>query len=82
MKHATAEYLKAYDGLLNEVRTFKRLREKKPGSFYLGGKGLLHFHENQACLFADLKAGLEFVHYPVNTAKEQAVLLRAISALP
>jgi len=77
MRHATDSALDKLEGLLSEIR--KRhaiLREHKRGAFYRSGRGWLHFHEDPAGLFADLKVGGNFVRFRVNTKAEQAALLR------
>ena len=56
-----------------------QLREKSSGSFYVKSKGYLHFHEDPAGIFADVKLDLiEFTRYRATTAKEQRALLARI----
>ena len=56
MRHAGAAALDRLDGLLQQVRRrHPQLKERKRGAFYRGGQGWLHFHEDPAGLFADLK---------------------------
>lgn len=79
MRHATDSALDKLEGLLSEIR--KRhaiLRERKRGAFYSGGRGWLHFHEDPAGLFADLKIGGGFARFRVSTKAEQGVLLREL----
>jgi len=54
------------------------LVEKRPGIFYVSGKAFLHFHEDPAGLFADLRLGGDWQRFPVNSPEEQAALLAAI----
>jgi len=54
------------------------LVEKRPGIFYVSGKAFLHFHEDPAGLFADLRLGGDSQRFPVNSPEEQAALLAAI----
>ena len=54
------------------------LRERKRGAFYRGGQGWLHFHEDPAGLFADLKIGGSFARFRVSTKAEQGALLREL----
>lgn len=76
MKHAGSESLAALQPLLNELRKLHGLTEKKPGIFYRQGVAFLHFHEDPAGLFADVKfGGATFTRRPVNTAGERAELL-------
>lgn len=79
MRHATDSALDRLEGLLREIR--KRhpiLRERKRGTFYRGGQGWLHFHEDPAGLFADLKIGGGFTRLRVSTKAEQGILLREV----
>jgi len=79
MRHASDSALDKLEGLLSEIR--KRhaiLRERKRGAFYRGGRGWLHFHEDPAGLFADLKIGGSFARFRVSTKAEQGVLLREL----
>lgn len=75
MKHATESTLDALETLLTEIRRHQGLNEKKCGTFYKKSVAFLHFHEDPAGLFADLKVGKEWVRYPVSTPNEQQVLL-------
>jgi hypothetical protein len=84
MKHAGPQALEALEPLLQELRTILRtipgLVERKRGIFYRGATAFLHFHEDPAGLFADLRNGAEFERYAVNTGAEIARLLRATRA--
>ena len=76
MKHAGPDSLARLAPLLDRVRDLGRLTERKPGTFYLRSSAFLHFHEDPAGLFADLKAdGKAFTRLPVNSAKEQDALV-------
>lgn len=79
MKHAGPATLELIGALLDEVHKRPLLREKSPGSFYLKSKAYLHFHEDPAGIFADVKLNLaEFTRMRVTTAQEQRTLLAAI----
>jgi len=80
MRHAGAAALDRLDGLLQQVRRrHPQLREPKRGAFYRSGHGWLHFHEDPAGLFADLKIDGEWMRFPVDTAGERAALLRRLA---
>jgi hypothetical protein len=80
VKHAGAATLALLDDLLVEVRKLPQLREKSPGSFYFKSKGYLHFHEDPAGIFADVKLDLEqFTRIRATTAKDQKALLAKIA---
>jgi len=60
-------------------RRHPQLKGRKRGAFYRGGQGWLHFHEDPAGLFADLKIDGSWVRFPVNSAAERAALLRRLA---
>jgi hypothetical protein len=78
MKHAGPGALTALSDLLTSLRTWTALVERRPGIFYVKGKAFLHFHEDPAGLFADLRLGGEWRRLPVNSPDEQAELLAVI----
>jgi hypothetical protein len=78
MKHATAAALNRLQGLLAGVRQLERMKEKSPGVFYWRSKAFLHFHEDPAGLFADIRTGSDWERLPVNSKADEAKLLRRI----
>ncbi len=79
MKHAGAETLKALEVVLNQIRQIPGLIEKKPGVFYRKSGAYLHFHEDAAGIFADVKLDrATSTRLAVNTSKQQAILLTAV----
>jgi hypothetical protein len=79
MKHATAASLAQLEPLLARVRSIAGLVERKPGTFYRRSAAFLHFHEDAAGLFADVKLnGVEFERMRVSTAPERDVFWRAV----
>lgn len=56
MRHAGPAALARLAGLLAALRGLPALAERRPGVFYLRGRAFLHFHEDPAGLFADLRA--------------------------
>jgi hypothetical protein len=79
MKHAGAEALGRLTDLLDQIRAKEGLKEKKLGIFYRKSDAFLHFHEDPAGIFADLKIGEKFARYPVNTDRERTALLSKIN---
>ena len=78
MKHAGATALQVLQPLLCSVRSLPGVTERKPGIFYVKSMAYLHFHEDPAGLFADIKlTSSGFSRYPVKTASEQQALLNA-----
>ena len=56
------------------------LVERQPGVFYVRGTAFLHFHDDPAGLFADLRlTGNEFVRYPVRTAAQQRAVVSKVA---
>jgi hypothetical protein len=53
MKHAGAEVLESLEALLVHLRAIGDLRERLCGTFCR--KSFLHFHEDPAGIFADLR---------------------------
>jgi hypothetical protein len=80
MKHATAAALDQIDALLQRVRDLETLKERTRGVFYRGSTAFLHFHEDPAGMFADLRTDKGWARYPVKRASDQASLVRAIKA--
>jgi hypothetical protein len=80
MRHARAAALEALNGLLESLRSRTALTERRPGIFYVSGKAFLHFHEDPAGLFADLRLANDWRRFPVNSPGERAGLLAVIDA--
>jgi hypothetical protein len=78
MKHAGRGALEALSDLLVNLRARTGLVEKRPGIFYAKGRAFLHFHEDRAGLFADLRQGGDWQRLPVNSSDERAELLQII----
>ena len=79
MRHATDAALDELEDLLQKIRQrHPMLRERKRGAFYKGGQGWLHFHEDPAGLFADVKINGSFARLRVSTKAERGVLLACL----
>ncbi len=77
MKHAGANALDALEPILAQLRAIDGLKEESRGTFYRKSKAFLHFHEDPAGFFADVRLdGDDFVRLPVNTRAEIAALIR------
>ena len=74
MKHADTAALARLGPLLGELRALLGLREKQPGIFYRGSRAWLHFHEDGALLWADLKQDRVWLRLPASLAEEQHAL--------
>jgi hypothetical protein len=80
MKHATGAALDQIESLLQRVRALETLQERSRGVFYRRSSAFLHFHEDPAGMFADVRLTGDWERYPVNGPSEQAGLLRKINA--
>jgi hypothetical protein len=78
MKHASSAALDRLAQLLAGLRQFERVKEKSRGVFYCRSRAFLHFHEDPAGLFADLRTGSDWERFRVNSKEQQATLLRRI----
>jgi hypothetical protein len=81
MKHAGDETLDSLEHLLVEARKYTALRERKRGAFYMRSVGILHFHEDPAGIFADLKVDGEWQRLPVNTKAEERSLMSMLATV-
>ena len=78
MKHAGAGALDQLAELLQSLRGRAALVERRRWIFYVAGRAFLHFHEDPAGLFADLRQHSDWLRLPVNDLNDQATLLAAI----
>jgi len=82
VRHATPGGLDRLEPLLGEIRELgDGLVERKRGTFYRRGRAFLHFHEDPAGDFADLRTGAEFERIRVTTERERRSFLRRIRGL-
>jgi hypothetical protein len=76
VKHATAAALDRLEPLLADLRELPGLKEKSRGVFYRKSSAFLHFHEDAAGLFADIRAANgEFDRCRVETDDERAMFI-------
>lgn len=79
MKHAGPATLVRLAALLDALRGVRGLKERASGTFYRGGRAFLHFHEDPAGDFADVRLdGHTFTRLPVTTTAEQAACLARV----
>jgi hypothetical protein len=78
VKHAGPAALDSIEPMLDALRTMPGLKERSRGSFYRGSKGFIHFHEDPAGMFADVRLGDDFERMRVSTKREQDACLRQI----
>jgi hypothetical protein len=80
MKHATPIALDALEPLLVQLRGVDGLTERKRGLFYRRSSAFLHFHEDPAGFFADVKFGPVWQRMPATSPRERRALLAAVRA--
>jgi N-acetylglutamate synthase-like GNAT family acetyltransferase len=80
VRHARAEDLVVIEPLLAEIRARSELIERSPGTFYRKSQAFLHFHEDPAGLFADVRLAERegFTRMRVMTKAEQKAFLTAV----
>jgi hypothetical protein len=78
MKHAGPQALDALEGLLEQIRSCDGLQEKVRGVFYRKSAAFLHFHEDPAGLFADVRLGSDWQRLPVNTPAQRKTVLTSV----
>jgi len=76
MKHASTGALRQIAPLLAELRALPDLKEKSAGAFYRGSSAFLHFHEDPAGIFADMKVDGDWTRRAVNSAAARTRLVR------
>lgn len=81
MRHITPERLDTIEPLLERLRAFSDLTERKRGVFSRRSNAFLHFHEDGDDVYADAKLrGDGFERMRVSTTSEQDALVRAVRA--
>ena len=83
MRHVRAAALDALEPLLQRLRSRPALTERPRSVFYLKSRPFLHFHEDAAGLYADMKssdAG-DFVRSKIDGLQAQERLLARLDAL-
>lgn len=82
MKHAGPAALDRLEPVLAAVRALPGPVERKRGVFYLKSKAFLHFHEDPAGLFADLRdtQGKDFDRIEVTAEPGRVQLLALVKA--
>ncbi|MGF6243045.1 hypothetical protein [Paraburkholderia phenazinium] len=78
MKHAGPAALDTLADLIASIRERSELKETRPGVFYRKGKAFLHFHEDAAGLFADMRVSAEWERFRVSEADERATFLATV----
>ena len=78
MRHARPDALDRLEDVLAALRSMPALKEKSRGAFYRGARAFIHFHEDGAALFADLRGGDDFDRFEVTTPAARRALLAEV----
>jgi hypothetical protein len=80
VRHARDEDLDQVEPLLAELRRLPGLTERSRGVFSRRARAYLHFHQDPAGLFADLRTtgAEEFVRHAVSSDRQQARFLSLV----
>jgi hypothetical protein len=78
MRHATPVVLDVLEPLLDRLRKLDDLTERKRGVFYRRSAAFLHFHEDPAGFFADVRLGPVWQRLPATTAAERRALVATV----
>jgi hypothetical protein len=78
VKHATPVALDALEPLLVKLRAVDGLTERKRGVFYRRSQAILHFHEDAAGFFADVRLGPAWQRVEVSSRAQQQALVREV----
>ena len=75
MKHAGPAAHDRLEDLIAALRQIENLSEKSRGVFYRRGKASLHFHEDPAGLFADIRGQGDFDRFDVSSVAQRRAFL-------
>ncbi len=80
MRHARDDALDSLEPVLAQLRGCPELTERSRGTFYKKSQAFVHFHEDPAGLFADVRLvpGGEFTRMRVTTKAEQRSFMTAV----
>jgi hypothetical protein len=83
MRHARARDLDRLEPLIERLRGFAALSERSRGVFYAKSRAFLHFHQDPAGLFADVRAGPDggFERLRVDEAAGAEALIERVEAV-
>ncbi len=79
MRHARDEALDALEPILVQLRERSELTERSRGTFYRKSQAFLHFHEDPAGVFVDVRLTPgDFTRMRVSTKAEQRAFMSAV----
>jgi hypothetical protein len=71
VRHADAAALDRLEPMLDQLRSMPELKEVRRGVFYRRSKAFIHFHDDAAGLYADVRLGEDFERHRVETEDER-----------
>jgi hypothetical protein len=78
LKHAGEAALDTIEPLLIELRRLEGVRERSRGVFYKKNSAFIHFHEDPAGIFVDVRTDREWLRLPVNKSSERRQFVRLV----
>jgi hypothetical protein len=83
VRHAGDTTLDKLEAMLEQLRRHSQLVEKKRGVFYLKSRAFLHFHEDPAGFFCDVRLDpdADFERFPVSTDAQRRYVLKRVAGL-
>jgi hypothetical protein len=80
MRHASDEDLDQLEPLLDRLRDLPGLTERSRDAFYRRSRAYLHFHQNPAGFFADVRTqdAQDFARHAVTSDDQQAALFEIV----
>ena len=78
MRHATDIALDAVEPLLRQLRAVDGIQERKRGVFYRRSSAFLHFHEDPAGFFADVRLDGTWSRVDVTRSADRTKLVRLV----
>jgi hypothetical protein len=82
VRHARAEDLDRLEPMLADLRAVPGLVERSRGVFYRRSRAFLHFHQDEAGFFADVRFdGDDFERIDVTSRAAQRTVVKRVRAL-
>jgi len=81
VKHAGPGALDRLEPVLRAIRARTELVERSRGVFYRKRDAFLHFHEDPAGFFCDVKTAGRFQRHPATTKAQQRALIARVVRL-
>jgi hypothetical protein len=80
VRHATSEDLDRLDSLLERLRRFDTITERRRGAFMRSGRAFLHFHADEDDLYVDCRLTSDFERFRVSTRRERDTFVALVKS--